>query len=49
MLRTGSGKTTILNLLAGLYPTGMGIISICGYNPFTMPTELRRRAIGIVL
>ena len=46
--RTGSGKTTILNLLAGLYPTGMGSISICGYNPFTMPTELRRRAIGIV-
>ena len=46
--RTGSGKTTMLNLLAGLYPTGMGSISICGYNPFTMPTELRRRTIGIV-
>ena len=46
--RTGSGKTTILNLLAGLYPTGKGTISICGYDPFTMPTELRRRAIGIV-
>jgi len=46
--RTGSGKTTILNLLAGLYPTELGSISICGYNPFTMPAQLRRRVIGIV-
>jgi len=46
--RTGSGKTTILNLLAGLYPTELGSISICGYNPFTMPAQLRRRIIGIV-
>jgi len=46
--RTGSGKTTILNLLAGLYPAGTGKITICGYDPFTMPVEIRRRIIGIV-
>ena len=46
--RTGSGKTTILNLLAGLYPAGIGSITIHGYDPFTMPVELRRRVIGIV-
>ena len=46
--RTGSGKTTILNLLAGLYPAGIGNITIRGYDPFTMPAELRRRVIGIV-
>ena len=46
--RTGSGKTTILNLLAGLYPAGIGNITICDYDPFTMPVELRRRVIGIV-
>jgi len=46
--RTGSGKTTILNLLAGLYPAGTGNITICGYDPFTMPAEIRRRVIGIV-
>jgi len=46
--RTGSGKTTILNLLAGLYPAGTGNITICGYDPFTMPVEIRRRVIGIV-
>lgn len=46
--RTGSGKTTILNLLAGLYSTDSGKIRICGYDPFTMPTKIRRRIIGIV-
>jgi len=46
--RTGSGKTTILNLLAGLYPVVTGSITIRGFDPFTMPAELRRRVIGIV-
>lgn len=46
--RTGSGKTTILNLLAGLYPVGGGSITIHGYDPFTMPVQIRRRIIGIV-
>lgn len=46
--RTGSGKTTILNLLAGLYPVGIGNITIRGYDPFTMPVQIRRRVIGIV-
>lgn len=46
--RTGSGKTTILNLLAGLYPTNEGNISIYGYDPFTLPPSIRRKLIGIV-
>jgi ATP-binding cassette subfamily B multidrug efflux pump len=46
--RTGSGKTTLMNLVAGLSPVDRGIIDIGGVNPFLLPPETRRRLIGIV-
>ncbi|WP_416198400.1 MAG: ATP-binding cassette, subfamily B [Sporanaerobacter sp.] len=46
--RTGAGKSTILNLVAGLYRPKEGSIKIGGIDPFEMPFEMRRRTIGIV-
>ena len=46
--RTGSGKTTIMSLIAGLYPVDNGSISIGGSNPFLLPASERRKIIGIV-
>jgi len=46
--RTGSGKTTLMTLIAGLYPTKKGTITIGGHDPFQMPAHTRRRFIGIV-
>lgn len=46
--RTGAGKSTILNLVAGLYRPKEGSIKIGGMDPFEMPFDMRRRTIGIV-
>lgn len=46
--RTGAGKSTILNLVAGLYAPNKGSIKIGRFNPFTMSPNLRRHIIGIV-
>ena len=46
--RTGSGKTTIMSLIAGLYPVANGSISIGGSDPFLLPASERRKIIGIV-
>lgn len=46
--RTGAGKSTILNLVAGLYKPSQGSIKIGGLDPFEMPSNMRRRTIGIV-
>ena len=46
--RTGAGKSTILNLAAGLYKPSQGSIKIGGLDPFEMPSNMRRRTIGIV-
>lgn len=46
--RTGAGKSTILNLVAGLYRPKEGSIKIGGMDPFKMPFDMRRRTIGIV-
>ncbi|MCF6465573.1 ABC transporter ATP-binding protein [Clostridium sp. Cult2] len=46
--RTGAGKSTILNLVAGLYKPDQGSIKIGEFDPFEMPTNIRRRTIGIV-
>ncbi|WP_315121764.1 ABC transporter ATP-binding protein [uncultured Clostridium sp.] len=46
--RTGAGKSTILNLVAGLYEVKEGIIKIGDFNPFKIPANLRRKIIGIV-
>lgn len=46
--RTGAGKSTILNLVAGLYEPNRGNITIGHFNPFKIPSNLRRKLIGIV-
>lgn len=46
--RTGSGKTTLMSLIAGLYPVKSGTITIGGVDPFSLPATMRRQLIGIV-
>jgi ATP-binding cassette subfamily B multidrug efflux pump len=46
--RTGAGKSTILNLVAGLYKPSKGSIKIGEIAPFEMPPNMRRRIMGIV-
>ncbi len=46
--RTGSGKTTLMNLIAGLYSPLSGSITIGGINPYSLPPSVRRKIIGIV-
>jgi len=46
--RTGAGKSTILNLIAGLYKPDEGSIEIGGMDPFKMSPNIRRHIMGIV-
>jgi ATP-binding cassette subfamily B protein len=46
--RTGSGKTTLMNLIAGLYPPKSGRITVGGVDPYLLPPSARRRLLGIV-
>ena len=46
--RTGSGKTTLMNLIAGLYPIRAGVITIGGIDPYFLTPDSRRRLVGIV-
>jgi ATP-binding cassette, subfamily B, multidrug efflux pump len=46
--RTGSGKTTLMNLIAGLYPPKGGRITVGGVDPYRLPPSARRRLVGIV-
>lgn len=46
--RTGAGKSTILNLVAGLYKPSKGSIEIQELDPYKIPFNIRRRIIGIV-
>jgi ATP-binding cassette, subfamily B, multidrug efflux pump len=46
--RTGSGKTTLMNLVAGLYSVDHGKVTVGGVDPFELPAEERRRLMGIV-
>ena len=46
--RTGSGKTTLMNLVAGLYEVEKGKVLVGGIDPFTLLPETRRRLMGIV-
>jgi len=46
--RTGAGKTTLMSLIAGLYPPEAGSISIMGYDPFKVDPADRRKLLGVV-
>lgn len=46
--RSGAGKTTLMNLVSGLYSPKAGSVRVCGIDPFSLPPYLRRRLIGIV-
>lgn len=46
--RTGAGKSTLMNLVAGLYEVKEGSIKLGDFNPYSIPPELRRKIIGIV-
>lgn len=46
--RTGAGKTSVVQLLAGMYDPWHGTVHVCGRDPRTLSDAERRRAIGIV-
>jgi len=46
--RTGSGKSSLLALVGGLYQPWSGSISVNGCDPRALPEEERRRALGVV-
>ncbi len=46
--RTGSGKSSLLSLVGGLYQPWSGAISVYGRDPRALPEEERRRALGVV-
>lgn len=46
--RSGAGKTTLMNIIAGLYPPAQGCVRICGVDPYTLPARDRRRLLGVV-
>ena len=46
--RTGAGKSTILNLITGLYCPDCGSIKIGNIDPFRIQPQMRRNLIGIV-
>jgi ATP-binding cassette subfamily B protein len=47
--RTGSGKTTLTRLLAGMYPVQNGVLRIDGYDSRELDLVHLRRNLGIVL
>ncbi len=46
--RTGAGKTSTLQLLAGLYMPWAGTVRVAGRDPAAVPAEGRRRLVGVV-
>lgn len=46
---TGSGKTSLVNILSGLYPYSRGSVSIDGTELCTIPGKELRRLIGVVM
>src|SRR5690606_17692405 len=45
---SGGGKSTIVNLLLGLYEPGRGTIEIAGHDGREIPLEQLRSGIGVV-
>ena len=46
--RTGAGKSSIVNLLGGLYSPWQGELRVAGLDPRGLPEDDRRRVIGVV-
>jgi ATP-binding cassette subfamily B protein len=46
--RTGAGKTTALQLAAGLYAPWSGVVRIAGVDPRALAPAERKRALGVV-
>ena len=46
--RTGSGKTSLLNLLGGLYVPWEGSVSVAGLDPWHLDEAGRRKTVGVV-
>jgi ATP-binding cassette subfamily B multidrug efflux pump len=46
--RTGAGKSTIFNLLSGLYEPDSGSVSLLGQNPCLIPDEEKRHVFALV-
>jgi ATP-binding cassette subfamily B protein len=44
--RTGAGKTSLLALLAGLYPPWTGHVHVAGHDPRTLDDAARRAVLG---
>lgn len=45
---SGGGKSTIVNLLLGLFPAGEGTVRVVGHDIAELPLERLRRSIGVV-
>lgn len=46
--RTGAGKSTLVKLIAGLYPPEQGSVTLFGRSPETIPEEEKRHWFGYV-
>lgn len=45
---SGGGKSTLVNLLLGLYPASQGRIEVLGHDLSSLPVDELRRSIGVV-
>ncbi|WP_080793859.1 ABC transporter ATP-binding protein [Corynebacterium pacaense] len=45
---SGGGKSTLVNLLLGLYQPGSGTLTVCGRGVDTLTTEQLRASVGVV-
>lgn len=45
---SGGGKSTVINLLLGLYPINGGELTVCGHNVDTLTNEQLRASVGVV-
>jgi ATP-binding cassette subfamily B multidrug efflux pump len=46
--RTGAGKSSIVQLIAGLYVPWSGTIAVAGFDPRGLADDARRRLVGVV-
>ncbi len=46
--RTGAGKTSLVQLIAGLYPAWSGVVSVAGRDPRALTDDERRAVVAVV-